>query len=521
MEFNILKEPWIPAIFLSGERRELGLLDTLNQAPNIRGLDLANPMEEYGIYRLLILFLMAMYQPKNAFAVVNILQKKKVDEEKLNEYLECCKKEGVSFDIFDEERPFLQSPYDPRWDSDKSLKSVAELDYTHASGNNAVHFDHTFEEDACMTPAEAARALPAVQIFCTAGLQGPSNVYGAPPLFFLVQGKNLFETLIFSMVPLTKGKETPPEIWRCTDIVEPGKKVAETSLLYGMLFPSRRVRLVEKNGKVNRAYFQAGLNYVGYEGWRDPHAAYFNSSKGVRSTLKLLLNRELWRNIGTLAENFAQYAPTIIYQFQNLFSDESNSNMMHVMLFGAVTHQASYLDIQRGEVDLDIRITESPEKCSSVSQAVRRAEFAADCLNKALHQFCADQLIIKKMGQINFFNVNEVNTARKQFWKIYKDFDENKIQTAVHEFYAECGQAFLGEFCPTLAEAKSEEEKEQVETGWEKTVCQKVWTAYSNFNKHVGTSANWLMAGELARKTLYRFLSPFKKQKVKGEKKNG
>ena len=116
--------------------------------------------------------------------------------------MEKCKEKGVSFDIFDSKHPFLQAEPNVKYDLDKNIKSAAELDNTKASGNNSIHFDHTLENDAVLTPAEAFRGLLAAQIFCTAGLKGPSNVNGAPPLFFLPKGKNLFETLVLAMVPL-------------------------------------------------------------------------------------------------------------------------------------------------------------------------------------------------------------------------------------------------------------------------------------------------------------------------------
>ena len=74
-------------------------------------------------------------------------------------------------------------------DLEKNIKSAAELDNTKASGNNPIHFDHTLEESVVFTPAAAVRGILSAQIFCTAGLKGPSNVNGAPPLFFLPKRK--------------------------------------------------------------------------------------------------------------------------------------------------------------------------------------------------------------------------------------------------------------------------------------------------------------------------------------------
>jgi CRISPR system Cascade subunit CasA len=487
MQFNILTQPWIPVLTLSGVRKELGLLDTLEQAQNLRELDIPNAMDEYSLYRFLILFLMAVYRPRNADDLLYILDANCIDRNRLQKYLKICQDEGVSFDIFDEKRPFLQSPFDPRWDTDKNLKSVAVLDYTRASGNNPVHFDHTFEKDACMTPAQAARALLTVQLFCTAGLQGPSNVYGAPPLFFLLKGKNLLETLVFSMVPIPRGQDLPLELWRCTDPVEPGKKVVSTSLLYGMLFPSRRVRLVETGGQVRCVYLQKGLNYVGYDAWKDSHVAYVPSQNG-QVALKPSLDKEPWRNIGTITENFAEQAPTIFNQYQKNFKDELDRIQMDVMIFGVVTEQYSHLSIQRGELQLDTRITESPEKCHLISEAVKYAENVADYLRKTLNQLCAKQ----------------------------QQFRKNEIQSVLRSYYSECGKLFDKQLCFQVATADTDDDKQNVASNWGQAVQKVAWSAYDAFCKEVCSNAEWLLRAEKERKLLYNKLATATKRYKKG-----
>jgi CRISPR system Cascade subunit CasA len=492
MQFNILTQPWIPVLTLSGVRKELGLLDTLEQAQNLRELDIPNAMDEYSLYRFLILFLMAVYRPRNADDLLYILDANCIDRNRLQKYLKICQDEGVSFDIFDEKRPFLQSPFDPRWDTDKNLKSVAELDYTRASGNNPVHFDHTYEKDACMTPAQAARGLLTVQLFCTAGTHRPSNVYRKPPLFFLIKGKTLLETLVFSMVPIPLGQDSPLELWRCTDPVEPEKKVVSTSLLYGMLFPSRRVRLVGNNGQVRNVYFQAGLDYVAYDAWTDPHVAYVwrKGKKGEkeRHAIDPSDDKEPWRNIGTITENFAEQAPTIFNQYQKNFKDELDRIQMDVMIFGVVTEQYSHLSIQRGELQLDTRITESPEKCHLISEAVKYAENVADYLRKTLNQLCAKQ----------------------------QQFRKNEIQSVLRSYYSECGKLFDKQLCFQVATADTDDDKQNVASNWGQAVQKVAWSAYDAFCKEVCSNAEWLLRAEKERKLLYNKLATATKRYKKG-----
>ena len=97
-----------------------------------------------------------------------------------------CQDERVTFNLFDEERPFLQTAYRGKWD--QKPKPVTILDYTAPNGNNHIHFDHRRDQSA-YTPGKALRMMLTAQIFCTAGVQGyPSNVNGAPPWFALIRG---------------------------------------------------------------------------------------------------------------------------------------------------------------------------------------------------------------------------------------------------------------------------------------------------------------------------------------------
>ena len=138
--FDILKEPWIPVANMSGETYELGILDALGRAHELRSVHDISPLVEYSVYRFLVVFLMDALRPRKLSDIEEILGGGSFDMDAICSYVKRCKDEGVSFDLFDEERPFMQTKVDPRWD--KQTKPVDTLDYTVPSGNNHVHFDH-------------------------------------------------------------------------------------------------------------------------------------------------------------------------------------------------------------------------------------------------------------------------------------------------------------------------------------------------------------------------------------------
>ena len=271
IHFDLLREPWIPAADPQGVVRYLGLLDLLEQSPELAGISDPSPLVEYGLYRLLCVFLMDALRPEDPFEIQDILLEGSFDMAQIHRYVERCQAEGASFDLFDEKRPFLQTPYDPRWDKEK--KPVACLDCTIPTGNNHIHFNHLHTE-RILDYGEAARLLPLCALFVTAGAQGyPSGINAAPPYFVIIKGKNLFGTLVNLLLPVEEipDFDSSPAFWRCTDTVEPKRKVGKTSWLYGMLFPARRVLLIPRPQGVKEVYYSQGMNFCESSNWTDPH----------------------------------------------------------------------------------------------------------------------------------------------------------------------------------------------------------------------------------------------------------
>ena len=140
--FNVLDQAWIPVVRMDGQEELLGIRETLDCAHELREISSASPLEEYGLYRFLGLFLMDALRPESEEDIEDLLASGCFDRTAIEDYIALCQSEGVSFDLFDEERPFLQSKYDPAIDGEP--KPVSVLDFTRASGNNHTHFDHTY-----------------------------------------------------------------------------------------------------------------------------------------------------------------------------------------------------------------------------------------------------------------------------------------------------------------------------------------------------------------------------------------
>ena len=383
-------------------------------------------------------------RPEDSFALEDLLAEGKFDMVSIERYIRTCQEEGVSFDLFDEKRPFLQSPYVEKWDA-KSEKPVQALDYTVPSGNNHVHFDHRQEQQFCVSFAEAARLLPAELLFCTAGAQGyPSGVNASPPFFSVIRGENLFETLCYTLIPMDEisiAFDSPPVLWRRTQPVVPKEEVPSTSWLLGMLFPTRRIRLIAdvQSGCVRTVNLSQGMNFVNKESWTDPCVTYRYLDQG---SIPLRPNREkaIWRNFNDLIDVANQHAPAVLQVFREVCAEKT----VQLTLYGVETSNASYLQIMRHTLTFPVRLTERAEYAQLVQNMIAGAELLARSLKKAL----TDPGVLP----------------------------ESVVSSAVQRYYDRCETAFWDLCNGTFGE--TQEELQMVYAGWVESISEIAREAY-------------------------------------------
>lgn len=381
--FQILTQPWIPVKELDGSMKELSLLETLERAHLLSEIQDPSPMVEYSVYRFLIVFLMDMLRPEDEEVLEELLDEGQFDRDTIQRYVRQCEQEGVSFDLFDSERPFLQTQYRADWDRDP--KPVSTLDYSIPNGNNHIHFDHK-REKITYTPGKALRMMLAAQIFCTAGAQGyPSNVNGAPPWFTLIRGKNLFQTLVFGMIEVDRidlPLDRPPVLWRNPDEVVSKQKVARTSWLFGMFFPARRIHLIsdESGEYVENVYFSQGMNFEVTDSWTDPHVTYRYNAKG-RFNWKPSADEAIWRNLTDLIDTKGKRAPQIIAQYEKL---DTSDRPMTLVIYGVQTNQANYMRAQRHDLQIPKKLLGNENALRFITEFVAQAERLGRALYKAL-----------------------------------------------------------------------------------------------------------------------------------------
>lgn len=470
--FDVLDQAWIPVIALDGQIQTLGIRDTLFNAHKLKEISDASPLKEYGIYRFLGLFIMDAIRPEDETDIEKLLSIGKFDMDVVENYIRQCLDEGVSFDLFDDDRPFLQSRYDEKIDI--KGKPVSILDCTLPSGNNHMHFSHSLPE--WMEASEAIKLILTTYLFCTAAAQGyPSGVYGAPPFFGIIRGSNLYETMINTLYPINRINipfDDPPVLWRRRSQIKPKAEIADTSWLQGMLFPTRRIHLIcDENDHVRSVYLSQGENYKNKDAWRDAYVTYRSNDKSF-FPLRPHAGNPIWRNFCDIIDLPGNHASQLLQLYRDIH-DEGN---VALTLYGVETNNASYLSAQRHDLAFPLSLigeesTALLNKCVSAEHKLRSS------------------LYNNSMG-IGVVGEAQVSSSVDEYEKIC----ENQFWRVCDQLAGETGsyQIIYAEYCDIISEAAMQ--------------------AFTHLCQKVHLRAHNLVNAEKNRSRLYEDIQELKKE---------
>lgn len=287
---NVLTDPWIPVLTDKGERNLVNMKDFYRHAEHYRQIIGASPMEEFAVCRFLSAFGYAAYHPKDSYAAEDIFSLGHFPTEPLDAYIRYLKEEkGQTFELFDEEHPFLQVP---RSAFPEKKESISRLSFLRTPKSGVPYSQWGFTQTYSVTPAEAFRLL---LVHYTYAIHTAPNFPSGPnlstiPTFILPQGKNLFETILFSMPfgapygeKLAGEAEVP--LWERNDAFKPASVLPSVSVLLGMVFPSRQLSLLPPgpDGRVRFCNYVPGYGISkDFSVWLtlDPHNCSFTDAKG-------------------------------------------------------------------------------------------------------------------------------------------------------------------------------------------------------------------------------------------------
>jgi hypothetical protein len=248
--FNLWSAPWI-----NTDKGCLPMSDVIFRANEIRYIWGHTSLETFGILRLLTAAVQDIEQPQSQRAVADILKNQTFTASRIATW---AGQYAERLDLFGD-RPFLQAVAEDipaALLDDKDYKASfpsARIAIDIPTGESVTR-DGRGENDHLFCPACAARALTVPGPWYSSGGNGlAKSINGVPPLYAVPGGSNLLEVLARSLVwpdvyPDNIGYDDPLVPWRYDGFHKKEQERSKPSLLHGLLFLPRRLRLYPEPG---------------------------------------------------------------------------------------------------------------------------------------------------------------------------------------------------------------------------------------------------------------------------------
>lgn len=317
--YNLLDKPWIPVVWSADapepRKPKIGIREAFARAHEIDCITHTAPFIEFGLYRLLITIVLDAYIVAGQRPTIGTMQEMMAAEQfgglVVDAYLDS---HANRFDLWAADYPFLQRSVDtnekPR---NKSTKPIVAMFAAIPSGTNVTHWHHVPEDDIAVGEDIAAQFLTAVSPWnFKVKPDEARTLAGDPPMYALVLGRNLFETIVLNL-PRPSGRSAAKQekdngpAWRTALALD--KLPKSPTIAQGYTWPVRIIAL-ENDGAmiakaVNRAAYRKptdkakanAKNSTLYEarGWRDPNAGTVASQDGV-DHIKARPSVPVWRD---------------------------------------------------------------------------------------------------------------------------------------------------------------------------------------------------------------------------------
>jgi CRISPR system Cascade subunit CasA len=399
--FNLIDEAWIPCIRRDGMSAVLSLRQTLAEAHELRELYAETPPVTAALHRLLLAILHRVFGPKRRTEWQRLWESGRFDTSQLDAYLG---KWHHRFNLFDLERPFYQSRY-----KGANEKSVVSLVLEMASGNNPTLFDHHTEgASTTLTPAQAACAVLASQVFGFCGLSGMPEKFtdapGAKGILFFAQGNSPFETLMLNLIRYPEGEGDMPSgpddrpAWEMSDPFKPDRSTPYGYLDY-LTWHNRRISLLpERIGNeivVQKMTWGPGLRLEAEV--RDPMKHYREDKRAGFVPLSFNSERALWRDSSTLFQlRKSDTRPPAVLSWLSTLLNEGMIGLAQVYRFMALglSKDQAKLEFFRSEtLPLPLKYLQDEALVSELSTTLSQAEDVKRGLNGAV--FTLARIILK------------------------------------------------------------------------------------------------------------------------------
>ncbi len=311
-EYDLCTAPWLPCSDLDGKPIQLGLIEALGRAHELRGLADPSPLVTAALTRMLLAIVhRSIDGPKSTAAWVQLVRQGRFPATQVTDYLTRVRDR---MNLFDADRPFAQVrglAADP-----KGAGTLVTQWSQWGAGTGL--FRHPPSGQDCLGPAQAARWLITRQAFDVGGLvSGRPKSASAGPLtataVVLVTGASLFETLVSNLLVYDPGRGEPipgtqedcphweQEPQRANFEADSEPRRVPCGWLDALTWLSRRIELVTENGQVV-GWKRAAWQGIAPEAARDPMVAWVAKEKTGWRAVRIDSGRSFWRNSHALFE---------------------------------------------------------------------------------------------------------------------------------------------------------------------------------------------------------------------------
>lgn len=408
--FNLIHEPFIPTLSLTGQVRLVSISEALTNASSYRTVRHASPLVTVAIHRLLLAILQRIFGAHPTPDQAEWWREGRFPADSINTYFARWQSH---FDLFNPERPFLQVP---DFSLEISKRPWTALAAELSSGNNKLLFDHSLDDEPkLLAPAQAAQLLLACQCFSLSHrtvFKYAANAPSASAALIMAEGQNLFETLVLNLLPQVQSEHRRDvAIWER----EQPLRVADLRLgrtegfrgpaqLYA--FPSRSLRLAPEtvNGEVavHWVAVASGVTLEDVAGtFGDPMASYRVDEKRGRIALGLNPDRAFWRDFQALRPFHGSKAkdwqsPTVLNHALELFNALDRYGGMAVTVCAQANDKAK-IDLWRIErFALPSELLRDEAAWESISHALSEVEHVGKVLSDACFQLACHLLAPEK-----------------------------------------------------------------------------------------------------------------------------